>query len=404
MNYLITTLKPYLEYLPYFATALLSAFLLTPIIGFIANKLKIVDLPAGMRKSTDPTKKTRMKKTVILRAGGLAVIVPFIIILLVAHPVDKQIGAIIVGVIILTITGVLDDKYEVSSRYQSIAQVLAALVVVAAGISIDSIQSPFDTSVNLRSLVLPFTLGNNSYSIALPADILTIIWILIMINAVNWIFGIDGLGEGISFIAFMTILFISVKFENPLPALLASIAAGGILGFLPFNLPPSKIISGTSVTVYGFLIAVLSILGGVKVSTSVIVLAIPLLDMIWVMVGRINRAGANNIMDVFKVTTVGDDTHLHHRLLKLGLSVPQVTLVECIAVGICAIIAFSTAGLPKVTTISIISVIVLIVFLGISFLLKRGVSVTRRRGVDSGGGESVGVPGEPETPESRYAY
>jgi UDP-GlcNAc:undecaprenyl-phosphate GlcNAc-1-phosphate transferase len=138
------------------------------------------------------------------------------------------------------------------------------LIVVAAGISIDHVQSPFGTSLNLRSLIFPFTLGANDYSIALPADIITIVWILIMINAINWIFGVDGLGEGINIIAFIAILFISVKYNGALTAFMASIAAGGILGFWPFNISPSKILSGSSVVVYGFLIAILSILGGVK--------------------------------------------------------------------------------------------------------------------------------------------
>lgn len=401
MDYILNTLKPYLEYLPHFLIALLSSFLLTPLVGYIAEKFKLIDLPAKQRKRTDDTLKTRTKKYVVPRAGGLAVIIPFVFILVATHALDKQVGAIILGSLILTLSGLLDDKYQTNFKYQGLAHILAALIVVAAGISIDSIQSPFDTSFNLRSFVIPFALGSTQYSIALPADLITIIWILMMINAVNWIFGTDGLGEGISIIAFLMILLVSVKMESPLTAFLAAIAAGGLLGFLPFNLPPSKITSGTTGThVYGFLIATLSILGGIKVSTSVIVLIIPIIDMIWVMVGRINRHGVTNLSELFKATTTGDDTHLHHRLLKLGFSTVQVAIVEWIGVGICAIVAFAAGNLPKATIIGIITVIVLVLFLGISLLLKNNIRLGRKKTVKQQGRR----PPEEETPESRYAY
>lgn len=402
MDYIQNTLSPYLEYLPYFCIAALSTFILTPIVGYLARKYQVIDLPAKFRKRTDKTISTRVKKYIVPRGGGLAIILPLLFISILTQTAELKIVAILVGIIILTISGLLDDKYQLSFKYQGLAQVLAALIVVAAGISIDRIQSPFDTSINLRMLVLPFTFGSSQYSLVLPADLITIVWILMMINAINWIFGTDGLGEGISAIAFTTILFISVKLGNPLTAFMAAIAAGGILGFLPFNLPPAKIESGTTGTsVYGFLIAVLSILGGIKVPTAVIVLIIPIIDMIWVMVGRINRKGISKLSEVFKVTTTGDDTHLHHRLLKLGFSQVQVAIIEWIAVGVCGIIAFAAGNLPKVTIISIIAVIVLLLFLGVSLLLKNNVKLVKKKEGDNGPKEPSG---EGETPESRYAY
>ena len=405
MSYLDQTLQPYLEYLPYLGLAFLISFLITPIVGYIAYKLQVVDLPAQLRKPNDPSIKTRIKRKITPRAGGVAVIIPFIVIVLFVLGIDKQIVAILLATTILATIGVLDDRYELGSKIQLFGQIFAALLIVAAGISIDSVQSPFDTSIDLRSLVLPFTLANTTYSIALPADIITIIWILIMMNAINWIFGTDGLGEGISIIALITILFISVKFQSPVPALLAVVAAGGILGFLPYNFPPAKIFSGTSATTfYGFLIAVLSILGGVKVSSSVIVLIIPIIDMLWVMVGRINRSQMTNIFRVFSVTSHGDDTHLHHRLLKLGFSHTQVAIVEWIAVGICAVIAFSAGNLPKVTLISVVGVVVLTFFFLLSILLKRGIKLTTKRDKTSSSDDDDQGGSAPESPEKRYAY
>ncbi|MDD3647793.1 MAG: MraY family glycosyltransferase [Candidatus Dojkabacteria bacterium] len=402
MEYILETIQPYLGIFPYFGMAVLISFLITPLIGYFASRLGVIDLSATEAKSAEHMLLKKINKTVALRAGGLAVGITFLILALITIDLNKQILAVIISVIILCIGGYIDDKKRTNQVQQLIPQVLAALVVIAAGISIDYIQNPFDTSVDLRSLVIPFNIGTTTYAFALPADILTLVWILLVIHGVNWIFGVNALGEGITFIAYLAIMFISVKLGNTATATLAAIMAGGILGFTPFTIYPARIISGTTGSnIYGFLIAVLSILGGVKVSIAVIVLLIPLLDMLWVMIGRINRYGVTNIFETIKVVTRSDHTHLHHRLLKLGLTVPQVVAVETIAVGICAVIAFATANLPKMTTISIVGVLILLVFLILSILIKRGVTVNKRKQItrrtrDPRKGD--------DTPEDRYAY
>lgn len=402
IQYLQQTIEPYLEYLPYFGAAAVIAFAITPLVGYFVKKLGLHDLSATEMKSGEKNLLQQINKTISLRGGGVAVVIPFVLLLVFGGHLDKQIAAIIISVLILTLGGLYDDKYRSSYITQLVPQILAAVIVVAAGISIDSIQNPLDTSLNLRWMTIPFAIGVQDYSFAFPADIITIVWIIMIIQGLNWTFGINALGEGISIIVFTTILAISIKFGTPISALLSAIVAGGLIGFLPFTLYPAKIFSGSAGTnVYGFLIAVLSILGGVKVSTSVIVLIIPLIDMLWVMVGRINRQGVSGIRDTIKVATAGDHTHLHHRLLKLGFSVPQVNLIEWIAVGICAILAFSLGDLPKVTIIAIIGVLVLLFFFVISLLLKRGVSVQRKKPVEEG---DVPPRDPTDTPESRYAY
>ncbi|MBU0976519.1 MAG: MraY family glycosyltransferase [Patescibacteria group bacterium] len=403
MEYILETIQPYLGIFPYFGLAVVIAFLLTPLIGYFAEKLGIVDLSATEAKSAEHVLLKKINKTIALRAGGLAVGFTFLILTLITVDLNKQIIAVIISVLILCIGGYIDDKKRTNQIQQLIPQVLAALIVIAAGISIDYIQNPFDTSVDLRSLVIPFNIGSAVYAFALPADILTLIWILLIIHGVNWIFGVNALGEGITFIAYLAIMFISVKLGNSVTATMAAIMAGSILGFVPFTIYPAKIISGTTGSnIYGFLIAVLSILGGVKVSIAVIVLLIPLLDMLWVMIGRINRYGVTNIFQTIRIVTRSDHTHLHHRLLKLGLTVPQVVIVETIGVGLCAVIAFATANLPKMTTISVVGVLILLFFLILSLLIRRGVKLNkkkqhlRNRSKDPIGGD--------DTPEGRYAY
>lgn len=400
LEYLKTTIDPYLEYLPAFGLAILTTFLITPIVGFIMRKLEIQDLSATQMKTGEKGILQRINKTVAPRGGALALGITFVIFALLTEGITKQMGAILLSVVILVFFGLLDDKHRSSWFVQLIPQGIAALIVIAAGMSIDSIQNPADTSINLRAMVIPFTLGANEYSFAFPADILTLVWILLVMQGVNWIFGLNGLGEGVSIIVFLTILFVSIELGSPVTAMLAAIMAGSTLGFLPFTIFPAKIISGSS-NIYGFLIAIFSILGGVKVSTAVIVLIIPLLDMLWVMIGRINRQGVNGILDTIVVATRGDHTHLHHRLLKLGLSVPQVTIVEWLAVGICAIAAFMISDLPKVTMLGLFAVVCLLFFLLISILLRKGVKL-RKKKVPPQQQEPERDP--TDTPESRYAY
>ena len=405
MDYITTTLKPYFELFPYAALSFLISFLITPLVGFICKKYGIVDLPAQMRSPTETGIKSRIKKIIVPRAGGLAIFIGFLILLPIVHEINRELVGLLIATCIIVIGGFLDDKYTISSRTQFIFQILAAVVIIASGISIDSINNPLGQNINLRYLVIPLGFIKDA-SIALPADIFTIIWILMIINAINWLFGSDGLGEGISFIALMTIFMISIKISTPLVASVSIITASALLGFIPYNLPPSKIFSGTTGTnLLGFLVAVLAIMGGAKVSAAIIVLIIPIIDMIWVMIGRIQRSQLTSVFDILKVTTKGDDTHLHHRLLKLGFNSTQVALIEWTAVLICAIVAFITANLPKMVIIGIIAVVVVIIFFIISLLLKKGVKVTGSGKKDGGSGDKDEPPsGAQETPESKYAY
>jgi UDP-GlcNAc:undecaprenyl-phosphate GlcNAc-1-phosphate transferase len=402
INYLSETIEPYLDYLPYFLIALVSTFLLTPIIGAFAKKLNLIDLSATKMRTLDSDLLKKINKSVALRGGAIAMAIPLLVISIAAFELDKQIIAIMISVVILTVSGVIDDKKRLGMWGQLIPQATAALIVIAAGVSIDRVQNPLGETISLRSLVLPFSIGEASYSIALPADIITFTWIILIIQGINWMFGICGLGEGISVIAFTAILFISIKLGSPVPAMMAAITAGSLLGFLPFTISPAKIISGSGGSnVLGFLVAILSIIGGAKVSVTIIVLMIPILDMIWVMIGRINRHEATNLLEVIKATTTGDHTHLHHRLLKLNLSIKQIYLIEWSAVGVCAILAFATADLPKVTTITIVAVFTLAIFLGITFLIKRGVKLRKKKELPK---REPPDSRPDDTPESRYAY
>jgi UDP-GlcNAc:undecaprenyl-phosphate GlcNAc-1-phosphate transferase len=150
--------------------------------------------------------------------------------------------------------------------------------------------------------------------ISLPSDVLTIIWLMVATYAVKILDGLDGLVTGLTIIgsSIVAALSLSLTYFQPPVALLAGLIGGSYLGFLPRNFNPAKQFLGESgSTIAGFSLGFLAILSSAKVAIALSVLAIPITDVVIVIFGRIHRG-----QPWFR----GDDTHLHFRLIKAGLS------------------------------------------------------------------------------------
>ncbi|HQY29895.1 MAG TPA: MraY family glycosyltransferase, partial [Thermomicrobiales bacterium] len=149
----------------------------------------------------------------------------------------------------------------------------------------------------------------------------SIFWIVGMMNTINLIDGLDGLAASLTIVA-CTILFLHTYFwprGNPqfTISLLAIALGGAVLGFLPFNWHPSRIILGDAGAYFlGLGLAVCSIIGGAKIATAVLALGLPILDVAWVAISRIQQR---------KSPIAADRGHLHHRLLDLGWSQARIT-------------------------------------------------------------------------------
>ena len=211
--------------------------------------------------------------------------------------IDKNLLGVIIGVIILLITGIFDDIYDLRPWLKLGLQALAALAVVAFGVKIFWLSNPFGG--------LNIIVGNWTYLIV-P------IWLLAMINVMNWFDGLDGLSSGLAAIAATVIVFLSLQphVNQPATAFLAAIVAGACVGFLPWNWFPAKIFMGDSGSmVLGFLLGVFAIISGGKFATAMLVLGVPILDAVWV-VGRRFFTG--------KSLMQADRLHLHHRFLDAG--------------------------------------------------------------------------------------
>ncbi|HLD25424.1 MAG TPA: MraY family glycosyltransferase [Candidatus Andersenbacteria bacterium] len=208
--------------------------------------------------------------------------------------------SLIGAAILILIIGTLDEVSPLSPARQLAGQIIIALLPVAAGWIIPHVMNPFGDGV------VPITYGGG---------VLTVLWLLFLMNSVNWLDGADGLATGVGTIALVTLAAVSLlpATQDPLTLSLALTGAGGSFAYLIWNWPPARIYLGTSGSWFlGLYIGLVAIIGGGKIATTLLVLAIPTLDVLLVIVQRL-LAGQRPWR--------GDTTrHLHHRLQARGTS------------------------------------------------------------------------------------
>jgi UDP-GlcNAc:undecaprenyl-phosphate GlcNAc-1-phosphate transferase len=305
-----------------FVAATLISFVLTPLVRRLAHRVDAVDRPEARRVNTTP----------IARGGGVAVAAAFLVVagaLLTLDatvdlwepkdaPASRGLAALLLGGGVAVILGLLDDRYDLRARWQLGGQVLVALVPVAMGITIGVVANPFGTTpIRLEGIF---------------GAAFVMVWIVGMMNSVNFIDGLDGLSAGVTFIAAVTLAIISASGpgEEPVVALLCVTLAGALLGFLRWNFHPASVFIGTSGVMFvGFTLALLSILGSAKVAVALLVLGVPIIDTFYIIVRRLRRG---------RSPFSPDRGHIHHRLLDIGLTHRQtVLLIYAICAGLGAL-------------------------------------------------------------------
>ncbi|EOH89263.1 glycosyltransferase family 4 protein [Enterococcus villorum] len=281
----------------FFSTILLS-LILTPI-------FKIISVQTGM---VDKPNERRINKIPMPSAGGLPIFVSFVVSTLVFFQeiIPKfYILPIILAALVIIVTGVLDDKFELTPKQKTVGILLAALIVYfVADVHIDSVTIPFFGHIELGWLSFP----------------VTIFWIFGITNAVNLIDGLDGLATGVSLIGLITIGIIGYFFLHSstvyIPIVIFCLVAS-IIGFFPYNFYPAKIYLGdTGALFLGFMMAVLSLQGLKNVTfvssiSLLIVMGVPVTDTFFAII----RRKANRVS-----FSTADKKHLHHRLLSLGFT------------------------------------------------------------------------------------
>lgn len=312
----------------WFTVLSLTGFFVTLIATSAVKKYalrhNIVDDPSG--------KPRKIHSQPIPLLGGMAIYIGFAATIIVAFYfgilpsgsiLSKHLIGLLLGGLWLVIGGFLDDKYNLAPKKQLIWPVMAVITVIAAGIGIESISNPWGGQWFLDQIdIVIFNLGEVPYKITLLADLFTFIWLFAVIYATKFFDGLDGLVSGITIIGSFVVYFTSLipKINQPETALVALIVASCFAGFLVCNFHPARIFLGESgSTLAGFLIGSLAIISESKVVTTLVVMALPILDLIWVVARRmfIER----------KSPVLADKKHIHHRLLAVGFTHRQAVLI-----------------------------------------------------------------------------
>jgi UDP-N-acetylmuramyl pentapeptide phosphotransferase/UDP-N-acetylglucosamine-1-phosphate transferase len=278
----------------------------------LAHKIGMIDQPGPRRVHQFP----------IPRLGGPGIFIAFVIGVTLSFSFDvlrftseiERVALLVAGSAIIALVMLYDDAIGIAPLPKLLLQIGAAFLVVLPrlrgtghGIIIDQFNNPFGGEITLPIVV---AIG------------FTVFWIVGMMNTMNWIDGLDGLAATVTIVACF-ILFVHTYFwpkGDPqfTISLLPLVLGAAVIGFLPFNWHPAKIIMGDSGAMFiGFALAIISIIGGAKIATALLALGLPILDVAWVIVARVARRNSPG---------KADRGHLHHRLLDLGWSQPQIVL------------------------------------------------------------------------------
>lgn len=302
-----------------FVLAALTSAILTPITIKLAYKVGAVDIPKDAR---------RVHSKTMPRMGGLAFILGFFVsiiyMLLTGGIADTtNLFGFFIGLAIIASVGFLDDVYQLKAWQKLIAQMIAAIVVIASGLRICYINIPFLTLYGLNDIL---------------SIIITFGWIIGVTNALNLIDGLDGLATGVSAISTLSLSVIFIlNGSGELPLLLTIALLGGLIGFLPYNFNPAKTFMGdVGSNSLGFILATVSMIGMAKTYTfmaiilPVVILGLPIFDTLFAIFRRILHH--KSIMEA-------DRGHLHHRLIDAGLTQKQAVLVLYAVTAILGILA-----------------------------------------------------------------
>lgn len=278
-----------------------------------------------------------------LRLGGIVMVIAFNLAVILDQNliITPSLYGVMAASLMLLLVGVWDDIREIFWKTQFFFQVAIAVIIFIMGVRIYFVTNPLTGGIiNLDSgLGVIFSI------------ILVIAWVILMINSMNWLDGIDGLSGGITFIGAMTIFFLSLKPEvnQPPMAILSMIVAGTALAFLIFNFNPSRVLAGTSGSMFmGFILAVLAIFAGTKVATSILVMSLPVIDFIWVIGERIKHKKS-----IFQP----DKMHLHYKLLDLGWTQKKTALYFYAITITISTVALNTRFIGKAITLLITAII-----------------------------------------------
>ncbi|KKR24425.1 MAG: Glycosyl transferase, family 4, conserved region [Candidatus Levybacteria bacterium GW2011_GWB1_39_7] len=339
-----------------FLIAFIITMLLTPATIFYAKKFKLIDDPKTHNHPAIIHKKP------IPRAGGFPIYAGILLAALIFLPLDRTFSSIFLAGFLVVLIGLLDDKFDLSPYLRFLGNIGAAAIVVSAGIEVPFITNPLGGILNFNNPL--FLIGNFAISIS---QVLAVIWIVWVMNMLNWSKGVDGQMPGITVVSAVIIGIASLRFPvlteaNMNVSQISFIVAGAALGFLFYNFYPAKIFPGYSSTILGFMLGVLSIMSGVKLATAILVMGIPTADAIFTIIRRILSK---------KSPFWHDKGHLHHLLLSHGMGQRTIALFYWSMSLLLGLFALNLSSRGKLFAIILVVVVVGAFILTLKFFGKR---------------------------------
>lgn len=337
-------------------TSFIATLVATPITRLIAKRWGLVDDPARRRHPAAIHHKP------VARAGGLAIFIGIVIGTVAFLPLNSIFLTILLAGFLVVIVGLLDDKYDLSPYIRFFMNIFCAGTVVFSGLSLPYITNPLGGILHLNS----FAVLGISFS-----SILAVLWIVWVMNMLNWSKGVDGQMPGIAAISAGVIGIASLRFThldslNITTSIMSFIVAGASLGFLIYNFYPAKIFPGYSATILGFIIGILSLLSSVKLATALLVMGVPTADALFTISRRILSK---------KSPFWHDKGHLHHLLLDLGFSQRAIALFYWFMSFLLGVISLHLSSRGKLFAIIVVIVFVAGGILALRYLLKRNEEV-----------------------------
>jgi len=333
----------------WFAASAIISFVFTALVRRLALRYQIVDRPDNARKiHTAP----------VPLLGGVGIFLSFSICLVVAAlTTGRVIGAItwpmLIGVVtggaILIIGGAIDDIKNLPPRLQILFPFAATLVVIASGVGVSKLSSPFGGIIYLAAplsglVVFPYIMGTT--------------------YATKFFDGLDGLVTGLAAIGSLLIMILALttRYFQPDVALIAAITLGAFVGFLPWNFHPAKIFLGEGGALFaGYILGVLSIISGAKIAVVLMALGVAVVDAAWVILRRALWEKRSPVS--------ADRKHLHHRLLDAGWSQRNTVLFlwfVSAAFGAATLLLQSAGKLVAFILLALVTLTV-----GVAAILKR---------------------------------
>jgi len=368
---------------PWLVAALIALVLtntLAPGMRRFARRIGAIDHPGGRRINVRP----------MPRLGGIAIFIGFVAALLVAmvitrpivvsHRVDvltvriplsprtdQALVGILLGSTFLFLVGIWDDIRGMNPALKFLFQVAAAAILIPFGLTTQFITNPLTGKIVALEWLGP---------------IFTVLWVVGVVNATNFIDGVDGLASGIAAIAGTTLFLTAMVKADVTSTLLAACLVGSMLGFLRHNFNPARIIMGDSGSMFvGYVLGGMSVMGLYKSYTALslivplLALAVPIVDTAFAIVRRFRSR---------QPIYLPDRGHLHHRLLDRGLSQRQTVLILYLVSAFFGVGALAVAGINRSAAVVTLAAIAAVLYIG-----ARRMGLLERRPAPLRDGETV---------------